>query len=54
MTPAKPKIVKARHAEATKPGSFYYKNGGTFKGQMPMTREQELAYVETWFNRDGA
>jgi len=38
-------IVKKFHAEWTKPGSFYERNGGRFKGQNVMTREEEFEYV---------
>lgn len=50
--------VLETHAEWTKPGSFYDRAGGCFKGMARMTREEELEYVrstlaEEWIEHHG-
>lgn len=45
MTDYHQNIINA-HATMTAPGSFYEQNGGRFKGQPVMTRDEELAYID--------
>lgn len=42
-------VVQAAHARLTSKGSFYERNGGSFKGKPHMTLEEEIEYVRTEF-----